>query len=289
MVTKIQTIGIVTGIILAIFSFIFFGQSKLIWFLIGLAAIIVIMPFLISTIAETGREKEKEEMFLEFARDLVEGVKAGNPISRSIVHVSEKDYGSLTPHIKKLANQVSLAIPVRQALRTFASDINNKVVSRSVELIIEAETSGGEIGTVISSVVKSVTEIEDLKKERQTRVYSMVVQGYIIFFIFVAIMLFVEIKFMPMITGALGGTSLTMTGIEGVGGVGGIRAGIGGSTIGQALIERSFFILMLVQALFAGLVIGKLSEGSIRYGIKHSAILLIVTYLIVTATRALAA
>lgn len=288
MVTKIQTIGIVTGILLALFSFIFFSQSKLLWFLIGLAIIIAIMPFLLSVIVETGREKEKEEMFLEFARDLVEGVKAGNPISKSIIHVSAKDYGSLTEHIKKLANQVSLAIPVRQALRTFASDINNKVISRSIELIIEAETSGGDIGTVISSVVKSVTEIEDLKKERASRVYSMVVQGYIIFFIFVAIMLFVEIKFMPMITGALTGTELqgATAGAQGIG-VGGIA--LGGQVIAQELIERSFFILMLVQALFAGLVIGKLSEGSIRYGIKHSAILLIVTYLIVTATRALVA
>lgn len=289
MVTKIQTIGIVTGILLALFSFIFFSQSKLLWFLIGLAIVIAIIPFLLSVIVETGREKEKEEMFLEFARDLVEGVKAGNPISKSIIHVSAKDYGSLTPHIKKLANQVSLAIPLRQALRIFASDINNKVISRSVELIIEAETSGGDIGTVISSVVKSVTEIEDLKKERASRVYSMIVQGYIIFFIFVAIMLFVEIKFVPMITGALGGTELGATAGVGAGAGVGIGVTLGGQTIAQELIERSFFILMLVQAFFAGLVIGKLSEGSIRYGIKHSTILLIVTYLIVTATRALVA
>lgn len=274
---KIKIIGIVTGIILMIASLIFFSHSKLLWFLIGLAVIIALMPFLLSLIIETGREKEKEEMFLEFAGDLVESVKAGNPISKSIMHVSAKDYGSLTPHIKKLANQIAIAIPVKQALRTFASEINNKVISRSIELIIEAESSGGDIGTVISSVAKSVREIEDLKKERASKIHSMIVQGYIIFFIFIAIMLFVELKFMPMITNAVGyELKTTEMGVVGV------------NTITQGLIERSFFILMLVQAFFAGLVIGKLSEGAIRYGIKHSAILLIVTYLIVTATRALA-
>ena len=243
-------------------------MKRLFYFMLGIAIIIIVLPFLISLVTETGREKEKEEMFLEFARNLVESVRAGIPISRSIIHVASKNYGSLTPHVQKLASQIKIAIPVKQALRTFASDIKNKVISRSIDLIIEAETSGGKIGSVLDAVVKSVSEIEDLKKERRARVYSMIIQGYIIFFIFVVIMLFVEIKFMPLIAGALTGTGL-------------------GGTISTKIIERSFFILLLVQALFAGLVIGKLSQGSIRYGIKHSAILLIFTYIVVTAARIL--
>ena len=275
-ITKIKIASIATGIVIAILSLALFYNTKIFWFLIGLSLIIAVFPFLLSFIIETGREKEKEEMFLEFARNLVESVRAGAPISKGIMHVATKDYGSLTKHVGKLANQVSLSIPVRQALRVFARDINNKIISRSVELIIEAEASGGEIGTVLDSVVKSVTEIEDLKKERQSRVYSMIVQGYLIFFIFIVIMLFVELKFMPLIAGALTGT----TGTE--------AANIlFGQASSKDLVERAFFVLLIVQAAFAGLVIGKLSEGALKYGIKHSAILLIITYLIVTAARAL--
>ena len=281
MATKPQIIGIIIGIVMIILSVIFFYNTKVLWFLIGIAIIVAVIPFISSLIIETGRAKEKEEMFLAFALDLVESVKAGAPISKSIIQVGKKDYGSLTQHVRKLANQVSLAIPVRQALRTFASDIKNKVISRSVELIIEAESSGGEIGRIIDAVVKSVTEIEDLKKERATRVFGMIVQGYIIFFIFIAIMLFVELKFMPLITGALAGTEMQ------TGTVGGVGIGFGGG-VSQEIIEQSFFILLLVQALFAGLVIGKLSEGALKHGIKHSAILLAVSYIAVTATRALA-
>ncbi len=274
MPTKIQIISIITGILIIVLSLIFLRE--LFYFLLGIAIIIILLPFLISLITETGREKEKEEMFLEFARNLVESVRAGIPISRSIIHVATKNYGSLTPHVQKLANQIKIAIPVKQALRTFASDIKNKIVSRSVELIIEAETSGGEIGSVLDAVVRSVNEIEDLKKERKSRVFGMVIQGYIIFFIFVVIMLFVEIKFMPLIASALTGTEIQTSGL-----------GIAGGGVSTEIIERSFFILLLVQALFAGLVIGKLSQGAIRYGIKHSAILLIFAYLAVTAARVL--
>ncbi len=274
-IQRINIIAIIMGILIIIISAIFL--RKLFYFMFGIALIISILPFLISIISESGREKEKEEMFLEFARNLVESVRAGTPISKSIINIASKNYGGLTPHIQKLASQIKIAIPVKQALRTFASDIRNKVISRSVELIIEAETSGGEIGSVLDAVVKSVSEIEDLKKERQARIYSMIIQGYIIFIIFVVIMLFVEIKFMPLIATALTGTEIQTIGL-------GIAIGGGIST---AIIERSFFILLLVQALFAGLVIGKLSKGSIKAGIKHSAILLIFTYITVTAARAL--
>ena len=43
----------------------------------------------------------------------------------------------------KLVNQISLGIPVKDALMTFARDVNSKTVLRSVELIREAEQAGG--------------------------------------------------------------------------------------------------------------------------------------------------
>jgi len=42
----------------------------------------------------------------------------------------------------------------------------------------------------------------------------------------------------------------------------------------------------MVQGFFAGLVIGKLSEGSIKAGIKHSAIITALTYLAITGMKA---
>lgn len=261
---KVQIIGIIIAAVLIILDFIFLMQSKLFFFVFGIAIIISLMPFFTSFIIESGREKEKEEKFLEFARNISENVKSGMAITKSILILAEKDYGSLSVHVKKLANQVSLGIPFRKAFKIFASDTRNKVIARSIELIIEAETSGGEIASILDQVVKSVEEIENLKKDRKAKMYNMIVQGYIIFIIFIIIMLFVELSLLPMITGT-----------------------IGQQTSQQALFKNAFFILMLTQALFAGLVIGKLSEGTIKSGIKHSTILLILTFLIVTGARAL--
>lgn len=262
--------------ILLVDLFVFGLKSRLVFFVAGIAVLVGVLPFLITVMIETGREREKEMMFIEFTRDLVESVKTGTPISKGILHAKGKDYGSLTPHISKLVNQVALGIPVKQALRTFSKDVNNPVIGRSVTLIGEAEEAGGLIDTILESVAKSVSEIEDIKKEQKAAVYNLVVQGYIIFFIFIIIMLVTEIKIIPM--------TLNLPGTQGGIDILGVQAGTGGRLTAEQL-SLPFLILLIVQGLFAGLVIGKLSEGSIKSGIKHSVILIFLAYLVTTGVR----
>ncbi len=101
-------------------------------------------------------------MFLEFSRNLTESVNIGTPVSKSIINMSRKKYGALTPYIEKLGNQISLGIPVHRAFENFARDVNNPVISRAVSLISEAERAGGEIDYILESVAQSISEIENL-------------------------------------------------------------------------------------------------------------------------------
>lgn len=276
-ITKAHWMGIIVGVLLIAVALIFFRQNKILYFLLGVAVVIAALPFLLTVTGEVSKEKEKEDMFLEFSRNLVEAVKSGTPISKSIVNVKDKNYGSLSKHIQKLANQVSLGIPVKQALKIFSDDIGNKVITRSVALISEAEQAGGQIDTVLESVAKSVSEVEDIKKEQKAAVSNLVMQGYIIFFIFIIIMLVTEIKIIHMTIGLASGQKMEFTGL----------ASTASSSVNPEQLSQPFLFLLLVQGLFAGLVIGKLSEGSAKAGIKHSFILVVLAYLMTTGVRAL--
>jgi len=261
--------SIIAGIVIIVAGLIFIPKMSFLF--IGLGVIIAALPFLLSYLSGVKREKDKESRFLEFIRELAESVKAGTPITQSILAISKKDFGSLTEHVEKLSNQLSFSIPLKQALRTFARDTRSETISRTIELVIQAETSGGEISSVLNAAVKSVSEIEKLKKERKSQVYGMIIQGYLIFLIFIAIMLFVQIKFLPLISQAMAGTSQSMA--------------LTLQATNFKIINRTFFYLLLIQAFFGGLVIGKLSEGSLKYGIKHSVILMVISYLLVVGSR----
>jgi flagellar protein FlaJ len=271
-IKKAEIVGIILALILVLLDYLFFREDVFFYFVIGIAFVIAAGPFLVYVVIEVNIEKEKEEKFLEFSRDLVEGVRSGVPISKSVLNLQDKDYGALSIHVKKMANQISLGIPVRESLDTFAKDIGNKTIIRAVNLIKEAERTGGNIETILESVAASVTTIEKLKKERDAAIYSLVVQGYIIYFIFIIIILVMQFKILPM----------TM-GITNLGGVGEI--GISTTQMSAQDLSTPFLYLLITQGLFAGLIIGKLASGNIKSGIKHSIILVIIAVMISTGAK----
>lgn len=278
---KANWVGIIFGTILIILSAIFFlgKDSNILLFLVGIGVGIIVLPFVTEIAFENKKEKEINSMFLEFTRNLAESVSAGTPISKSIQNMSKRNYGPLTAHVKKLANQIELGIPVHKAMNTFARDINSPVIERAIGLIREAERAGGEIDYILDSVAKSISEIDKLKKERKSAVSNLVVQGYIIFFIFIGIMLVMQFKVLPL-TAGIG--SFDVLGGD-IGNIQNINTTSNTQSVEQ--LGRSFLYLLLFQGLFAGLTIGKLSEGNIKSGIKHSFIMMIAAFLISTGAN----
>ncbi len=263
---KPHIIGLSVGLVIIIVGIFLSGNVKL--FLIGIGIFAGIIPFALSFIYEVTMTTEKEEMFLEFARNLVESVKTGTPISKSIVNLKEKQYGVLSQHINKLADQIIIGIPLSSALKTFAKDADNKTISRALTLIGQAEKAGGDIGQILESVAGSVSMTDKLKKERKASVSTLVVQGYIIFIVFILIILVMQFKIIPMVAGLSGG-------LEEAGLLGG-----GGGEIDAKEIANSFLYLLLIQGFFSGLTIGKLAEGNIKNGIKHSLALMLISFFI---------
>jgi len=228
---------------------------------------------------ENKRQKEIEEKFLEFIRSLVGTVKSGVSIPKGIISISEENYGALTPYVTKLARQIEWGIPIHTALITFANDTENKVIKRSVSIIIEADESGGDIEDILESVSLSVVNIKKMKEERRSSIFSQIVQGYIVFFVFIGIMLLLQLWLFPQLQNALNinqeevdfSTTIAL-----------------GSFFQKGTttnLDFIFFSLILIQGFFAGIMIGKFSEGSLKQGLIHSIILMTIATLIVTIAK----
>jgi flagellar protein FlaJ len=271
MIKKRYFAGPAVTLLLAALDFYFFYNTKEFSFFLVVSLLIGAVPFLVAFIIERNLQKEYEARFLEFSRDLVENVKSGTPISKSILNLRTRNYGALSFYVQKLANQISIGIPLTGALNTFAKDTGSQTISRAVVLISEAERAGGQIETILESVSNSINQIEELKKQRKSAVYNLMVQGYIIFFIFILIMLILQYQIVPRIPASgepIGGLSVQIKPLD------------------AGSFATPLLILLIVQSVFSGLVIGKISEGSISDGIKHSFILLAITLLVKTGATA---
>lgn len=265
-----HVIAICAGIFIIILNVLFFLKTRWTYSIFIVALAISGIPFFIDFLNENKRQKEIEIMFLEFSRALVDSVKSGISIPQAIKIISKNDFGALSPYIKKLANQLEWGVPIKQAFTSFGHDTKNISIQRSVAIVIQSEESGGRMDEVLESVTKSVQSVKELKDERKSNAFSQTVQGYIVFYIFVIIMLMLQVKFLPKIQEM--SSQVTGSGL-GIFGSGGAPTNLNMNLI---LLE-----LISIQGLFAGLMIGKFSEGKARYGIKHSVILVVSSLLII--------
>lgn len=223
---------------------------------------------------EMKKQKRIEEKFVDFARDIESSVRSGISIPSTLMQAPNKDYSELNPFVKKLANQIKLGIPIHRALLTFSDDTNNPMIKRSIAIVIEAEASGGDIDNVLKSVTDSMENVKKLKEERKSGTYGQIVQGYIVFFVFIGIMLVLQLKLFPQLTkvgAGAGAAGMSMMGSTG-----------GGAAVN---LDRIFFALIMIQGFFAGLMIGKFSEGTTKQGFIHSLILCTVGALIITTIK----
>ncbi|MBU0535577.1 MAG: type II secretion system F family protein [Nanoarchaeota archaeon] len=291
----IITIGL--GIALLFIDLLFFFKSA--WFvpLVVVAVTIGWSQYWIDFFVELQRQKNIEIRFPDFVRYLVGAIKSGMPMSKAVTHVSKTDFGDLSPYVKKLANQVEWSIPLHKALMIFAYDTKNPVIKRAIATVIEAEQAGGNIEDVLETVTQSVIEIKKIKDRRKASIHSQVIQSYVIFCVFLIIMIIVQNLVVPYVSGlgAPVGDQITEGIINPLGGIiedipfdyTSIPGFISSLTTWFISLKGIFLMISLIQGFFTGLVIGKLAEGQIYPGLKHSIILMTAAFFIITLTQAL--
>ena len=225
-----------------------------------LALSVFLIPPMLYKYAKYQETKSIEDNFPLFMRNIVEGLRSGMDMNKAILYASHSHYGALDKHIKVLVNQLSWNVPFNKAMRYFAESINNKLITRSISTILEAYRSGGNLAEVLDAVSQSTIEIEKIRKERSSKIHGQMIQGYVIFVIFLLVMIGMEKFLIPALA----------------------SSGMGSSGLNTHIYSVLFLHLSVIQAIFAGLSIGKMAEGSISAGIRHSIILALIAYSVLT-------
>lgn len=249
--------------------------QQLMFVVLNLASIALIFtPFGYVKYQQYTERKKIEDKFPQFLRDIVQGTRAGMSLPQAIQNAESGNYGPLDKKIKKMSSQLEWGIPFEEVLENFSKEVGSPLISRSVDTIIQAYNSGGNVQDVLESVGENIRSIKQLNEERQSQLYGEMITGYIVYFIFIGILVALTTFLLPNLATAsqsLGGS----LNVLGTGGGAGLQENIN-------LYESWFKRLVYIQALFSGLIIGKLSEGDFKAGIKHSAILFASGYLAIT-------
>ncbi len=255
---RATAVAIGIGLFVLYFNLVLFQDIPQIFGAINLFAAIFALAVPLSVrLREHTIAKALETNFPNFMRDITNNINVGMSLPKAVKVAADNDYGKMSPYVKALAAKIDWGIPFEKALDEFAHESKSPVIKRAVKGINEAHRSGGTIGVVLHAMTVSVKELEKIKKERATSVYSQMVTGYFIFFLFLGIMLSLSKFLIPLLAFQASGASA--------------------ANIGR-LYTDMFRSLVIIQGLFAGLGIGKMAEGTIVAGFKHSFVLVIAGY-----------
>lgn len=290
-----QIVYFMFTVIVIVFDFKLFYGNRLFLPILVVSLFFPFIRYISDFFAEGKRQVLLEKIFPEFVRDLIGVIKSGMTVPNAITHLSDTtDYAELSPYLKKMSNQLSWSIPVHKVLMTFANDTKNKIIKRAIRTVIEAEQSGGNIEEVLESITTSLVDIKRIKEERKAGIHSQVIQSYIIFIVFLGVMVVISNMLIPFMTNvgsddesfAPTMTQQALTGMMSDVKIDTRDPVVFVKSLGQWFlsIDGVFLMLSLIQGFFAGVVIGKLSEGTLEAGLKHSLILGGLAFFIITLT-----
>jgi len=256
---KLSLICIGTGILLIYISFNFFRENSQIFGMLNLSAVIIALGIpLVTKYQQIRTIRNIELQFPNFLRDITQSIETGMTLPQAVRSVKKNDYAELSPYVNSISAKLEWGIDFEKIMEDFAKKVASPTIKRSVKTIIETHRSGGYIGTVLEAVAESQTIIERIKRERASSIYAQMINGYVIFFVFLGVM--------------FGLSNFLIPAFQWQGGVTGL------AEVYSAIFKN----LIVIQGLFAGLAIGKMAEGSIFAGIKHALVLVTVGYTIFT-------
>src|SRR5437660_16987 len=232
-----------------------------------LGGIVALIPPAIVYLMESKRRDSIDNNIPHLIRDIADAGRSGMTLTRSIEISSERDYGPLTKELKKLIAKISFRVPLERALQYFADATGTTLSRRSSMLISEANKSGGDIQESMESVAKHVQEIQYLERKRRATLRPFIGVMYISFAVFlVTVYLLISSFFKQLANTTFGGSSAV--------------GGVGFSFISLPLpkITAVFLYMAMIEALFAGLVGGKMATGYLKDGLKHAILLMMICF-----------
>ena len=245
-------------------------NSTLIDDIFVITILIMLIPLAFLDTKESMRTRNIEVALPNFFRDVAGMNESGMTLPNAIHTVSDGDYGTLTPYIKKLDNEVSWNIPFVNAIHRFGERLGTPLAKRSVDLIAKASQAGGDVSEVLRAAANDSYEFVSLATERRNNMLIYIVIVLVSFLVFLLVIAIMTSTFLD--TMAEAGAAVASSGTD--------TSGLSfGGAIDMDFYRRLFSHAAMIQAFFSGRVAGQMGEGRAIAGLKYSLIMLIIAWI----------
>ncbi len=280
--------SIVLSVLMAIITFFLlstvgeFGVLESIGLAILAIGLIQLLFFLGVFFKVEKRVEEVEKALPDQLQLMSNNIKAGMTPYNALRLSARKEFGALSEEIEIATNKALGTDSFTAVLLDIRSRIKSSVLERVLKLITSSLKTGGKLSHLLYELTYDIRENQGLKRDlvSKTKTYT----AFILFTVVFAtpILLSISIHFVDMIEGFSG--SMGGMPVDDDLGLGFIS---GGAPISPEFILGLGYVLLILTAIFASMLLGVINKGKAISGLSYAPPLMIVVLIIFIIARSL--
>ncbi|TQD25675.1 type II secretion system F family protein [Methanolobus vulcani] len=223
------------------------------------AVLVAIIPYSIDSFLEKRKLQKREVAFSEFLYKLSELMRGGIDPVKGFINLSKTNLGAISSHAQDAASSMVLGKSFDESMHKMSDSMNSRLVARYIDVVVQAAYTGGNVADLLFRTSEDMRSVIAIQREKEANLKQYIVIFYLAQGIIVMLTYILSTSLLPLIQGV---------GMEMLGGAG----------LSDIDFERGFLHMIILNALFGGLIVGQITEGEIKHGFKHSAILIALSY-----------
>jgi len=197
-------------------------------------------------------------------RDVTESVRSGVPLIAALEDASSRDYGPVSKPLESAMVKFNLTSDLEGALTGLGDRLIRPVAKRMSIILLEAYETGGRIIDVLNTSVNLFTSLHEYREERDTQMRPYILIVYLSSLVFLVISWVILIQFLAPLSQSQADPLV-------------VQSGLLRNVLDINYYKSILFWAAVMEALFGGIVAGKIRGGRISAGLIHSVLLLIIT------------
>ncbi len=274
-------IGFFSGLIAS--SILLLIYKSLIISIIGLFAVFGLFFLIIYfrlKLRDAAKIKKIESVFPDFLQLMASNLRAGITIDKAILLSSRPEFAPLDREILNVGKDIATGKSIEISLLEMSKRIRSEKIEKTVFLIISGIRAGGNLAILLEGTSRSMREREFVEKKAASNVLM-----YIIF-IFVATSVGAPILF--SLSSLLVETlTMTLSSVPSLGDLtyAGLPFTLSSINISINFIKYFSLVFIIVTDILAALVLGLISKGEERQGLKYIGPMIIISVVLFFIVR----
>lgn len=205
----------------------------------------------------------------QILRDITEARKAGIGPEKCVIHACKrKDYHLFNLIANTIANKLEWGIPLQNIYETLEKEVKNFQVLISFRILFEIISSGGGNAQTLDSLAETSEKIHNVEKSKREMLKPYVMIGFMLI----------------GITGFM--TLIVISSFDSIND----QKKLDDLQKAQMLAEKNsklerFSIAIVIQSLFSGLFLGKITSGTYSGGFQYAIFLIIISLIGITLVQ----